>query len=140
MPKITLLPRLSEKSYGLSSQRIYVVDIDRRMNKHEIARTIESQFSVKVSKVNLTNITGKAKRSISKSGRRVSRGYDNSIKKAYVTLAEGHTLPFFAVIEEEEKKAEETQAKVEKAIAKEQQKDEKTTKRGRLSKALKEKK
>ena len=132
MPKIAILPRLSEKSFGLSSRGVYVVDIDRRMNKHELARELEKQFKVKVAKVNLSNIPGKAKRSVSRKGRSV-KGRNQDIKKAYVTLHEGHSLPFFAAVEEEAKKAEETQIQVEKAMQKEQAKEEKTT-RKRLSK------
>ena len=128
MPKNAILPRLSEKSYGLSASGVYVVDIDRRMNKHELARELEKQFKVKVIKVNLSNIPGKAKRSVSRKGRSV-KGRDQDIKKAYVTLQEGHSLPFFAAIEEENKKAEETQAQVEKAMQKEQAKEEKTTRK-----------
>lgn len=114
---VHLLPRLSEKTYGLSSSRVYVVDIERNVNKHTVKRAVEMQFDVKVIKVNLTNIGGKAKRSVSKNGRRTSNGRDNDVKKAYVTLAEGFSLPFFAAVEEEEKQAEKVQAEITKQQA-----------------------
>jgi large subunit ribosomal protein L23 len=132
---ITLRPRLSEKTYAQSENRVYVVEIPADVNKHGVARAIEAQFDVKVAKVNITNIRGKAKRTMSITGKRYlnSSGKRNDIKKAYVTLAEGHGLPFFAAIEEEEAKEEATQEKIEKAMTKQAAKDEKkTTKRSFL--------
>lgn len=124
---ITLLPRLNEKTYGLSESRVYVFDVERNVNKHSIARAVEAQFEVKVSTVNTTNITGKAKRVISINGKRMknTEGTRNDIKKAYVTLAEGFALPFFNAIEEEVQKEEATQAKIDQAAAKQAAKDEK---------------
>lgn len=124
-----LIPRLSEKSYALSNSRVYVVDVNRTVNKHQIKLAVESQFNVKVKKVNLTNLSGKSKRTISKGGRRVSNGRNNNIKKAYVTLFDGHTLPFFNAIEEEEKQAEKTQAEYAKQQAKAADKESKPKKR-----------
>ncbi len=130
MSKPTLLiPRLSEKSYALSDSRVYVIDVNRSDNKHQIRQAIESRFKVKVNKVNLVNLSGKPKRTISKGGRRVSSGKDNNIKKAYVTLAEGYSLPFFNAIAEEEKQAEKTQAKFAKQQAKAADKEDKPKKR-----------
>lgn len=124
---ITLRPRLSEKTYGLSESRVYVVEIDKDVNKHTVACAIEEQFEVKVAKVNITNIPGKAKRTISLSGKRMknAEGRRNDIKKAYVTLEKGFGLPFFAAVEEEEAKEEKVQEQVEKAAAKQAAKEEK---------------
>lgn len=124
---IVLKPRLNEKTYGLAASRVYVFDVDRGVNKHNIARAVESQFEVKVSTVNTANIAGKAKRIISISGKRMknSQGSRNDIKKAYVTLAEGFALPFFDAIEQEDQKEQAVQAKVDKAASKEAQKVEK---------------
>ncbi|HSX47152.1 MAG TPA: 50S ribosomal protein L23 [Patescibacteria group bacterium] len=129
MSKSTILkPRLSEKTYSLSESRVYVLDVSTSLNKHTIARSIEQQFDVKVDKVNTTNIPGKSKRTLSITGKRYlnKRGSRSDIKKAYVTLAKGHSLPFFAAVEEEEKQEQATQAKVDKAIAKQSAKKEKT--------------
>ncbi len=115
---LNVLPRLSEKGYTLSHDNVYVVDVDSTLNKSDVKRAIESQFAVKVVKINILNAKGKAKRSISKQGRKVAYGRDVDVKKAYVSLAEGNSLPFFEAIEEEEKKAEEVQAKVAKEIEK----------------------
>lgn len=126
---LILRPRLSEKTYGLSEGRVYVVDIPKTTNKHTVARAVEAQFEVKVAKVNTTNIKGKSKRVISISGKRVknAEGRRDDIKKAYVTLAEGHSLPFFAAIEEEEQKEQVVQEKVDKAAAKQSAKTAKKT-------------
>ncbi len=130
---ITLRPRLSEKTYGLSESRVYVLEIPAGVNKHSVARAVESQFEVKVTKVNVTNIPGKPKRSMSLTGKRVknANGRRPNIKKAYVTLAEGHSLPFFNAIEEEETKEQELQEKVDKAAAKQATKESKESKPAR---------
>ena len=118
---ISLLPRLSEKTYALSSDRVYTVSVRRNVNKQTLKRAIEDQFSVKVVSINTTNMKGKAKRSLSAKGRQLATGRSSDFKKAYVTLAEGSSLPFFAAIEEDEKQAE----KVQTELAKQQEKDAK---------------
>jgi len=124
---ITLRPRLSEKTYALSESRVYVVEVPKDVNKHTVARAIEAQFEVKVVKVNITNVNGKAKRIVSISGKRSvnAEGRRNDIKKAYVTLAKGQSLPFFNAIEEEAEQEQEAQAKFDKAAAKQASKEEK---------------
>jgi large subunit ribosomal protein L23 len=129
---VALRPRLNEKTYGLAGSRVYVFDVDRSVNKHSIARAVESQFEVKVTKVKTANISGKSKRTISLSGKRVKYGAEGSrsdFKKAYVTLAEGQGLPFFDAIEEEEQKEQATQEKFDKVAAKQAEKDEKAAKK-----------
>jgi large subunit ribosomal protein L23 len=100
--KTTLLkPRLSEKSYVLgTTKRVYVFDVPGDANKHIVADAVTAQYKVVVTEVNITNIKGKVKRLIRKGGRPVM-GRRSDYKKAYVTLAEGHKLPFFDEPEEE---------------------------------------
>ncbi len=131
---INLRPRLNEKTYGLSATRVYVFEVDKDVNKHDVARAVEAQFDVKVTNVNTTNISGKAKRTINTSGKRMtnSNGKRNDVHKAYVTLAEGNSLPFFNAVEEAEQKQEATQEKVDKAVAKQAVKAEKAKKPGRF--------
>ena len=124
----TLLPVLSEKTYGQSEKGVYVVRVNKTINKTSVKRAIESQFDVKVASVNIVNVKGKAKRTISKNGRRVARGRDNDTRKAYVTLQSGHSLPFFSAIEEEEKQSE----KLQEEMAKQIEKEEKPKKRSRI--------
>ena len=130
---ITLRPRLSEKTYAQSENRVYVVDVPKSVNKHTVARAMEAQFEVKVTKVNIANLPGKSKRIISITGKRMknAEGKRNDIKKAYVTLAEGYALPFFAAVEEEQDKEEKVQKQFEKAAEKQAKKeDKKTSRRG----------
>jgi large subunit ribosomal protein L23 len=126
----TLQPRLNEKTYGLSTKRVFVFNIDKGANKHTVARAVEAQFDVKVLSVNIVNIPGKAKRIISISGKRSrnATGSRSDIKKAYVTLAEGNSLPFFNAIEEADEKEQATQQKIDKAAAKQANKDMKNAK------------
>lgn len=134
---ITLKPRLNEKTYGLAESRVYVFDVDRSVNKHTIARAVETQFAVNVMAVNTTNIPGKSKRIISLTGKRVknTEGSRGDFKKAYVTLAEGQGLPFFKAIEEEEQKEQAVQEKVDKAAAKQATKDAKPAKTAKTDKS-----
>lgn len=129
MSKTLLLkPRLSEKTYGLSTSRVYVFDVPKSANKHEVARAVAAQFDVKVISVRVANIAGKAKRTISLTGKRVVNGQGGKQidrKKAYVKLAEGSSLPFFAAVEEAEEKQEVVQEKVAKAASKQANKTEK---------------
>jgi large subunit ribosomal protein L23 len=104
MDKTTILtPIVSEKAYGLSQTRnTYVFAVPKDANKHTVARAVAAQFSVTVTNVNITNIAGKAKRTIRKSGRAVN-GRQSDTHKAYVTLKDGDSLPIFAALEEENK-------------------------------------
>jgi large subunit ribosomal protein L23 len=117
---IVLEPRMNEKTYELSNKGVYVFNIAQDVNKHTVARAVESQFEVKVASVNIANLPGKAKRTISLMGKRMmnQEGKRNNIKKAYVTLAEGQRLPIFAAIEEADAAEAETQAKIDKAAEK----------------------
>jgi large subunit ribosomal protein L23 len=129
---LTLKPRLSEKTYKLSETRVYVVDVPETANKYTVAAAIEAQFEVKVDNVRTANIKGKRKRTVSLLGKRYqsSTGKRSNIKKAYVTLKEGNSLPFFAAVEEEEQKEKATQEQIEKAMDKQAQKDAKPARRG----------
>lgn len=128
---VILKPRMSEKAYGLSQKaRTYVFDVPGNLNKHDVARAIEAQFDTKVQTVNITNIPGKAKRTVAAKGRKQYKGREADTKKAYVLLAEGQSLPIFAAIEEEEAKQEATQAKIDKAATKQAEKEAKPARRG----------
>lgn len=100
---IVLIPVLSEKAYGQSLARnTYVFAVPKDANKHTVARAVATQFGVTVTNVNVTNIAGKAKRTIRKSGRAVN-GRQSDTRKAYVTLKEGDSLPIFAALEDDNK-------------------------------------
>lgn len=115
---LVLQPRMSEKTYAQSQAQTYVFVVPKDANKHSVARAVEAQFEVTVTSVNILNQKGKAKRTISRGGRRVANGSQSDIKKAYVTIAEGQSLPIFEAIEEAEAKEEKINKQVEKAAAK----------------------
>ena len=122
---VILKPRMSEKAYGLSLARnTYVFDVPSDANKHTVARAVAAQFEVTVVSVNVTNVKGKAKRTVRKTGR-AAMGRQNDTRKAYVTLKDGDSLPIFAAIEEEAAKSEKIAEKTSEALAKAQAKVEK---------------
>ena len=129
---IALRPRLNEKTYAMAAERVYVFEVDAGTNKHDIGRAVEAQFDVKVAEVNTVNVKGKAKRIISITGKRMvnAEGKRPDFKKAYVTLAEGNSLPFFEAIEQEEAQEQATQEKIDKAAAKQADKAAKPARRG----------
>ena len=79
-------PVVTEKSTLASqhSQVAFVVPLDAR--KPEIKAAVEGLFSVKVKAVNTLRQKGKTKRFRGRVGSR------SDIKKAYVTLEEGHSI------------------------------------------------
>ena len=127
---IALKPRMSEQAYAMSqTSQTYVFMVPVGTNKHSVARAVTAQFEVEVDTVNIANIAGKAKRTVRKGGRQ-TKGRTADARKAYVTLKEGHSLPIFAAVEEAEAKEEATQEKVDKAAAKQAEKEAKPARRG----------
>ena len=135
-----LKPRMSEKAYGVSQLRnTYVFDVEGDSNKHSVARAVAEQYSVTVTSVRVINVKGKTKRTVRKGGRPVM-GRQSDVKKAYVTLQAGDSLPIFAAIEEAEAKQAAVTEKVEKAAAKAEAKEAKETKKADKKAAKKEEK
>ncbi len=92
---IALKPRISEKSYGLSEkQNVFVFEVPKSANKHTVAKAVSAQFDVTVTKVNISNAKGKAKRTIVKRSRPIM-GRESDVKKAYVTIREGESIAVF---------------------------------------------
>ena len=80
--------RLSEKATMLQETNNEVVlEVDRKANKLEIKRAVETLLGKKVADVRTLNYSGKAKRK-----RRADEGRTNHWKKAIVRLKEGETL------------------------------------------------
>jgi len=100
---ITLKPRMSEKTYAQSQDGVFVFDVDMDANKHQIAAAVASTYDVTVTKVNIVVAKGKVKRRYSKL-RKYETGKRSNVKKAYVTLKEGDSIPIFAAVEEAEQK------------------------------------
>lgn len=92
---VTLKPRISEKSYGLSEkQNVFVFEVPKSANKHTVAKAVSAQFEVTVTKVNISNAKGKSKRTIVKRSRPIL-GKESDVKKAYVTIKDGGSIPVF---------------------------------------------
>ena len=83
-------PIVTEKSTThLGTDRTYAFEVGLGANKQDIKRAVEAFYGVTVERVRTMVIRGKSKRF----GRFV--GKRSNWKKAYVTLAEGHSLNLF---------------------------------------------
>ena len=83
-------PLITEKATHLQeSVGKYSFEVDKRANKIDVKRAVESMFDVHVVKVNTTSVHGKVKRM----GRFVGRR--SNWKKAIVTLADGQSIDYF---------------------------------------------
>jgi large subunit ribosomal protein L23 len=88
--QVIVRPVISEKSYNLiETEGQYTFQVDRRANKNQIKRAIESAFDVHVDKVNTVNVKSKPKR------QGLTRGRTATWKKAVVKLAEGERIELF---------------------------------------------
>lgn len=92
---LVIKPRISEKSYFLSEgQNTYMFDVPVAANKLQIKQAVEEQFNVSVTAVRTAIAKGKCKTTPLR-GRYPITGQRKDVKKAYVTLALGDSLPLF---------------------------------------------
>lgn len=101
--ELKVIPRMSEKSYAQSQAGVYVFNVPTTATKQMVADAVAKQFNVTVVTVNIVLAKGKVKKSYRKGGSPVV-GKRRTVKKAYVRLAEGNSIPVFAAAEAEEKK------------------------------------
>ena len=94
-PKLTYIQRKKGKPEPVVHNR-YGFIVDKRANKIEIKKAVESFYNVKVMDVNTMNYSGKVKSRYTKAG--FLTGRTNAFKKAIVTLAEGDSIDFYASI------------------------------------------
>lgn len=91
---IIIKPIITEKSMEDMASGKYTFVVDKRSNKTEVKKAVESIFGVKVEKVNTMNYLGKLKRQGMHSGRRASW------KKAIVKLTDdSKKIEFFEGME-----------------------------------------
>ncbi len=89
---VLIAPVVSEKSYGLVSERHkYTFRVHQAAHKTQIRQAVEEIFSVDVLDVNIIKVQPKPKR------RGVHRGQRPGWKKAIVTIAEGQSIEAFGV-------------------------------------------
>jgi len=79
-------PVVTEKSTLASEANALVFEVAKDANKPLIKQAVEAIFNVKVKAVNTVLTKGKVKRFRGRPGKR------NDVKKAYVTLEEGHMI------------------------------------------------
>ncbi len=92
--EIIIRPLLTEKSYSGIQNKVYSFVVNKKANKIEIAKAVETMFNVKVAKVNVLNVKGHKKAQNTKQGRTVGKTED--YKKAIVTLTDdSKTIAFF---------------------------------------------
>jgi large subunit ribosomal protein L23 len=83
---VILSPVITEKSTRLSESNQVVFRVTKDATKPQIAKAVETLFKVKVKAVNTVRTKGKQK------SFRGKRFYKGDVKKAIVTLAEGHQI------------------------------------------------
>jgi large subunit ribosomal protein L23 len=88
---VLIRPVVSEKSYALMDENVYVFIVDPTATKIEVRQAVEDAFNVRVDKVNTLNRRGKTKvnRRNNTTGRRANT------KRAIVTLHEGDSIDLF---------------------------------------------
>ena len=97
LTEVLIKPIVTEKSNKLSdAKRTFAFRVNRKANKLEIKKAVESFYGVNVTDVNTTVSPGKNKSRFTKAG--VISGRKPSYKKAYITVAEGETIDLYANI------------------------------------------
>lgn len=95
--QILIKPIISEKSELLSGDvNHYSFVVNKKANKVEIRKAVETMYSVNVDSVNTLIMPKKAKSRNTKS--RVVKGSKSSYKKAIVKLSPGEEIDFFGDI------------------------------------------
>jgi large subunit ribosomal protein L23 len=95
--EVLIKPIVTEKSNKLSdAKRTFAFRVNRKANKLEIKKAVESFYGVNVTEVNTVVVPGKSKNRFTKSG--FISGVKPAYKKAYVKVAEGETIDLYANI------------------------------------------
>lgn len=89
--RVLIRPVVSEKSYGLMDEGVYVFVVEPSATKIDVRRAVESAFGVRVANVNTLNRKGKVKRN----RRSNTLGHRADTKRAIVTLADGDSIDLF---------------------------------------------
>ena len=84
-------PHVSEKSARLSElENQYVFEVTQDATKADVKAAVEKMFNVKVERVTVLNVKGKAK------GFKGRKGVRGNWRKAYVSLGEGQSIDLVA--------------------------------------------
>lgn len=90
MNQVIKRPLITEKAMDLQEQGQYVFEVHPKANKIEIKKAVEEMFEVEVASIRTLNRKGKRKFRLTRRG--YMRGTTRNMKKAYVTLKEGHSI------------------------------------------------
>jgi large subunit ribosomal protein L4 len=88
---VLIRPVVSEKSYTLMDNNVYVFVVDPSATKIDVRHAVEQAFDVRVTNVNTLNRKGKTKRNRKGGG----MGHRPDTKRAIVTLAAGDSIDLF---------------------------------------------
>ena len=84
--RVLVRPVVSEKAFKASNDGKYVFSVSKNANKISVRNAIEKVYDVKVERVNILNVRGKARNF----GR--TQGRTSAWKKAIVTLKKGQII------------------------------------------------
>jgi len=94
---VLIKPILTEKANAQQEKlRRYSFKVDKKANKLEIKKAVESFYGVTVTNVNTSVVPGKNKSRFTKAG--VISGRKSGYKKAFVTIAEGENIDMYSNI------------------------------------------
>jgi large subunit ribosomal protein L23 len=97
LSEILIKPILTEKANAQQeSLRRFAFKVDRRANKLEIKKAIETFYGVTVVDVNTAVVPGKNKTRFTKAG--FIKGQKPAYKKALVTVASGETIDLYGAV------------------------------------------
>jgi large subunit ribosomal protein L23 len=97
LSEVLVKPILTEKANNQQDKlRRYAFKVNRKANKLEIKKAVESFYGVTVQDVNTVVVPGKNKTKYTKAG--FIKGVKPGYKKAYVTVNEGETIDLYANI------------------------------------------
>ena len=94
---ILVKPIVTEKLTAQGEKlNCYGFKVDKRANKLEIKKAVETKYGVTVESVNTVIVGGKSKSRYTKAG--FIKGRSNSYKKAIVTVAKDDKIDFYSNI------------------------------------------
>ena len=94
---ILVKPIVTEKLTAQGEKlNCYGFKVDKRANKLQIKKAVESKYGVTVDSVNTVIVGGKSKSRYTKAG--FIKGRTNSYKKAIVTIAKDDKIDFYSNI------------------------------------------
>jgi len=97
LSEVLIKPILTEKANAQQEKlRRYAFKVNRKANKLEIKKAIESFYGVTVIDVNTAVIPGKSKTRFTKAG--YIKGQKPAYKKALVTVSEGEAIDLYATV------------------------------------------